>query len=148
MIKYHATFWTGLSLLVMILSYNMGLGGFHTPGPGFMPFLVGVLLLLTSFYLLGKSLLKKGITEETATEEQSKTNYRKIGLVLASLFFFALLLETLGYLIVTSLFFVLLFRSMGNRWRTVLVASAFVALVTYFGFTFFGVRFPSGILKF
>lgn len=146
--KYHSTFWTALSLFVVILSYNMGLGGFHTPGPGLMPFLLGVFLLLTSLYLLWKSLLKKVATEETATEEQSQTNYRKIGLVLASLFFFALLLEPLGYLIVTFLFFVLLFRSVGNRWRTVLMASAFTTLVTYFGFTFFGVRFPQGILKF
>jgi len=146
--KYHSTFWTALSLFVVILSYNMGLGGFHTPGPGLMPFLLGVFLLLTSLYLLWKSLLKKVATEETATEEQSQTNYQKIGLVLASLFFFALLLEPLGYLIVTFLFFVLLFRSVGNRWRTVLMASAFTTLVTYFGFTFFGVRFPKGILKF
>jgi putative tricarboxylic transport membrane protein len=146
--KYHATFWTGLSLFVMILSYNMGLGGFHTPGPGLMPFLLGVFLLLTSFFLLGKSLLKKASTEETAIEERSQTNYRKIGLVLASLFLFALLLETLGYLIVTFLIFVLMFRSIGNRWKTVLVASALTALVTYFGFTFLGVRFPQGILKF
>lgn len=141
-------FWIGLGLFVIVLSYRMGLGGLHTPGPGLMPFLIGVLFILTSFYLLGTSLLKKAETDETPCEEKGKTNYRKIGLVLGSLFLFAFLLETLGYLIVTSLFFILLFRSVGNRWRTVLVASALAVFITYFGFTFFGVKFPPGILKF
>ncbi len=140
-------FWIGLSLFVMVLSYKMGLGGFHTPGPGLMPFLLGALLFLTSFYLLGKSLSKKAGREETLCEEKGQINYRKIGLVLGSLFLFALLLETLGYVVVTSLFFVLLFRSVGNRWRTVLVASALAVFITYFGFTFLGVKFPLGILK-
>ena len=132
----------------MILSYKMGLGGFHTPGPGLMPFFIGALLFLTSFYLLGKSFLKKVETDKTTSEERGQINYRKIGLVLASLFLFALLLETLGYLVVTSLFFVLLFRSVGNRWRTVFVASALAVFITYFGFTFLGVKFPLGILRF
>jgi len=141
-------FWIGLSLFVIVLSYKMGLGGFHAPGPGLMPFLIGVFLLLTSFYLLIKSFLEKVETGQATSEEKSRINYRKIGLVLASLFLFALLLETLGYLVVTSLFFVLLFRSVGNRWRTVLVASALAVFITYFGFTFLGVKFPAGILRF
>jgi len=113
-----------------------------------MPFLIGALLFLTSFYLLGKFFLKKTETDKTTGEEKGQINYRKIGLVLASLFFFALLLETLGYLVVTSLFFILLFRSVGNRWRTVFVASVLAVFITYFGFTFLGVKFPLGILKF
>jgi putative tricarboxylic transport membrane protein len=141
-------FWIGLSLFVMVISYKMGLGEFHAPGPGLMPFLLGALLLITSFYLLGKSLLRKTERDETVSGEWDQANYRKIALVLASLFFFALLLETLGYLIVASLFFIFLFRSMGNRWRTVWMASALTVLVTFFGFTFFGVKFPLGILKF
>ena len=141
-------FWIGLSLFVMALSYQMGLGGFHSPGPGLMPFLLGALLFLTSFCLLARSLLKKVETNGTESKDQNRVNYRKIGLVLASLFFFALLLETLGYLVVASLFFIFLFRSMGNRWRTVWIASALTVLVTYFGFTFFGVKFPVGILRF
>ena len=141
-------FWIGLSLFVMVLSYRMGLGGFHAPGPGMMPFLIGVVLFLTSSYLLGKSLSKKAGREEILCEEKGETNYGKIGLVLGSLFLFAFLLETLGYVVVTSLFFVLLFRSIGNRWRTVFVASALAVFITYFGFTFLGVKFPLGILKF
>jgi putative tricarboxylic transport membrane protein len=141
-------FWIGLGLLVMGLSYKMGLGAFHAPGPGLMPFLLGALLLLPSFYILARSLLKKPETGKTIKAGRNQVNYAKIGLVLASLLFFAIFLERLGYVMVTSVFFVILFWSMGNSWKTVLVASASAVLATYFGFTFLGVKFPSGILKF
>jgi putative tricarboxylic transport membrane protein len=146
--KYHifpALFWIGLSLFVMVFSYRLGLEGFHHPGPGLMPFLLGLLLLPLSLYLLMGSLLKKREGDETGKGGEGQTDYGKIGLVLLALFVYALLLERLGFLITTSVFLLILFRSMGNRWITVLVASVLTVLTTYFVFTFFGVRFPTGI---
>lgn len=131
----------------MVFSYKLGLGRFHNPGPGLMPFIIGIFLLIVSFCPLMSSLFKKSGKDETANEGQRQTNFGKISLVLVSLFAYAFLLETLGYLIVTPLFFILLFRSMGNKWTTVLVASGLTVLVTYFVFTFFGVKFPAGILR-
>ena len=142
-----ALFWVGLSVFVMIFSYRMGLGGFHNPGPGLMPFLLGVFLLPISLYLLISPALRKGERDEAPEEEQSRTNYRQIGLILISLFVYAFLLERLGFLITTFIFLVLLFRSVGNRWRTVLAASTLTVLAAYFVFTFFGVRFPEGVLR-
>ena len=141
-------FWIGFGLLVMSLSYKLGLGGFHNPGPGFMPFLVGLLLFAISFYPLLKFLCKTG-GETNVEEKRSQANFKKIALVVGSLFAYALLLENLGYLITTSLLLFLLFSSMGSKkWWSTLMASVFTALVTYFGFTFLGVLFPAGIWKF
>ena len=142
-----ALFWVGLSVFVMIFSYRMGLGGFHNPGPGLMPFLLGVFLLPISLYLLIRSAFRKGEGIEAPNEEGGQTNYRQIGLILISLFVYAFLLERLGFLITTFIFLVLLFRSVGNRWITVLGASVVTVLAAYFVFTFFGVRFPQGILR-
>jgi putative tricarboxylic transport membrane protein len=147
--KYHiipTLFWMGLSLFVMIFSYRLGLRGFHNPGPGLAPFVLGLLLLLISLYVLIDALLKKGRGDETPGEGQSRTNYGKIGLVLVALFAYSFLLERLGFLMTTWIFLFLLFRSMGNRWITTLVASTSTVLATYLVFTFFGVRFPPGIL--
>jgi putative tricarboxylic transport membrane protein len=146
--KYHilpTLFWMGLSLFVMIFSYPLGLRGFHNPGPGLAPFVLGLLLLLISLYVLITSLVKKGRGDETPREGKSRTNYGKIGLVLVALFAYSFLLERLGFLMTTWIFLSLLFRSMGNRWITTLVASISTVLATYFVFTFFGVRFPPGI---
>ena len=147
--KYHiipTLFWVGLSLFVMTFSRRLGIRGFHNPGPGLTPFVLGLLLFLVSLYVLIISLLKKGGDDETPGEGQSRTNYGKIGLVLVALFAYAFLLERLGFLITTWIFLFLLFRSVGNRWVTALVASISTVLATYFVFTFFGVRFPPGIL--
>jgi putative tricarboxylic transport membrane protein len=143
---FPALFWVGLSLFVMIFSYRMSLGGFHNPGPGLMPFLLGLLLLPVSLYLLIRSVLGKGELDE-ALEEEGQANYRQMGIILIALFVYALFLERLGFLISTFLFLVLLFRGVGNRWITVLAASVSTALAAYFVFTFFGVRFPEGILR-
>jgi len=130
----------------MTFSRRLGIRGFHNPGPGLTPFVLGLLLFLVSLYVLIISLLKKGGDDETPGEGQSRTNYGKIGLVLVALFAYAFLLERLGFLITTWIFLFLLFRSVGNRWVTALVASISTVLATYFVFTFFGVRFPPGIL--
>jgi putative tricarboxylic transport membrane protein len=142
-----ALVWVGLSLFVMIFSYRMGLGGFHNPGPGLMPFLLGLFLFPISLYLLITSVLRKEEGVEAPQEGGGQTNYRQMGLILISLFVYAFLLEKLGFLITTFIFLVLLFRSVGNRWITVLAASVSTVLAAYFVFTFFGVRFPEGILR-
>jgi len=113
-----------------------------------MPFLVGLLLLVISFYPLVGSLPKKadGCKLE---KKRDQVNFKKIALVATSLFAYALLLEPLGYLITTWLLLFLLFSSMGSKkWGSALMASILTTLVTYFGFTFLGVLFPAGILKF
>ena len=140
-------FWIGLGIFVLIFSYNLGLGTFNNPDSGLMPFLLGVILVLLSLCNLIISLLRKAGEEETPKEGRGQTSYRKVGLVLVSLFTYSFILEKLGFVIVTWIFLFLLFRSMGNRWITTFIASTFTVLATYFVFTFFGVRFPPGILR-
>jgi len=146
---YLIVFWLALGIFVSAYSYlKLGLGKLHTPGPGMMPFLLGLLFSIISFYLLVNSLFKRSMEDKTITEEQGQINSRKVILVLASLFFYGLFLETLGFLIVTLITMTILFWTMGFvRWRSLGVASCLTVLVTYFLFTYLGVRFPAGILR-
>jgi putative tricarboxylic transport membrane protein len=142
-----AVFWILLSLFIMVLSYQLGLGGFNNPGPGLMPLLIGGLLLLISSYhltTLADTKQKKDLTPNT----NIKIDYKRIILVIISLFGYAILLEPLGYLITTCIILILLFRSMEPKWSVVLAGSILAALVTYFGFTQLGVVLPKGILDF
>jgi hypothetical protein len=149
-------FWIGLSLFVMFFSYRLGLEdktgleGVHNPGPGLMPFLVALALLLISLYLLIIPLLKKspqGEAMRMVKEEMKKPNYGKMILVLACLFGYAFLLEHLGYLVTTCLALLLLFKGMGVKWGSALFASLTTTLVTYFIFTYLGLLFPDGIIS-
>jgi putative tricarboxylic transport membrane protein len=148
-------FWIGLSFFVMVFSIKLGLEdktgleGVHNPGPGLMPFLTALLLLLISLYLLVSPLLKKTQNKaiETREKESRKPGYGKMLLVLGSLFGYALLLEPLGYLVTTSLALFLLFKTMGTKWGSAVFASLITTLVTYFVFTSLGLLFPDGIIS-
>jgi putative tricarboxylic transport membrane protein len=95
-----------------------------------------------------RSLLRKGDRKETLKKEQSTISFWRVGFVLLSLFVFALLLEKIGYLITSFLILTLLFRSTGSKgWRFALITSGVTALVTYFVFTYLGLRFPAGIFR-
>ncbi len=131
----------------MIFSYKLGLGRFSSPDSGLMSFLLGLILVLLSLYSLILSLLKKAGDNEPPKEGRGQRNYGKIALVLIALFTYSFIFEKLGFVITTWIFLFLLFRSMGNRWITTLIASVSTVLATYFLFTYFGVRFPPGIFR-
>jgi len=149
--KYHILpiiFWIGLSLFTAVLSYKLSLGGFHNPGPGLWPFILGILLFIISLYLLLRHLFRLGAKGETVKEEQGKISFGRIILVVALLFAYSLLLENLGYLIATFMLLSILSKSMGSKkWTSVLIGSVLTVLVTYFVFTSLGLRFPKGILQ-
>ena len=147
--KYHTiplAVWIALGLFVMLLSYRLGLGGLHNPGPGLMPFLLGFLLCATSFYILLASRQHKE-DRDGARDQSGQLRLGKLTIVLTSLFAYPLLLERLGYLVTTLLVLTILFRTMSNRWFSVIVASFLTVVISYLIFTYLGIRFPKGILK-
>jgi len=98
--KYHTIpdiFWIALSLFVMAVSHKYGLGRFHSPGPGLMPFLLGFVLLAISLYPLESSLFRNGERYKRVEEMESKLYFGKINLVLPSLFTYGFLLDKLAY---------------------------------------------------
>ncbi len=147
--KYHVLpliAWVVLGLFVMLASYRLGLGGLRNPGPGLMPFLLGLLLCLTSTYVLITFLAEKVDRGSTAAEGP-RPGFSRLCLVAGSLFVYSLLFETLGFIATTFIVLVVLFRSMQNRWLIVGLASVTTVVVSYALFTYLGVQFPKGILK-
>jgi len=130
----------------MGFAYQLGIGKLRSPGPGLMPFIVGGFLFLLSCFLLMVTLFRKAFREESV-EEQRGVNFRKLAIVVASLVLYGLLLERLGFLVVTFLLLFFLFWGMGIRRGSALVASLITVLATYFVFTYLGLRFPPGILR-
>jgi len=138
-------FLTLLSFFVLIMSPRLGLGSFHNPGPGFVPFLLGLALLMTSLYPIAMFFLTKKAAAEHPKKAQKSVDYKKMGYVLLALIGYTLALEGLGFVATTSIFLLIIFRGMGNKWITVFIGAAITAAATYFLFTSLGVRFPDGI---
>ena len=143
-------FWLALSFFLMIVSYHEGLGHLHKPGPGLAPLLMGALLLLLSFLNACFEFAARRSAKKSAdkpSEEQGKTNLKKIGIVFISLFLYALLLNILGFIISTFLLLLVMFCSLGVKKIRAAVVSLISTLASYFLFTYLGMRFPPGILR-
>jgi putative tricarboxylic transport membrane protein len=139
-------FWLVLGLFVVIYSYTLGLGKLINPGPGLLPFLLGLIfLILSSVRFITVMQLKE--TEEDR-EEKKKVEYWRIILIVAALLIWAFVLESLGFLIATFILMTLLYRAAGfNKWYVATFWGLVTVVVTYFVFTYLGVRFPPGILR-
>ncbi len=138
-------FWIGISAFAMIGAYKLGLGDFHDPGAGLMPFLIGAVLFLVSIPVVVKSAgrMKTVVAQRT---EPAKIDFAKLACVAVSLFAYCLLLGRLGYLISTTLLLLFLFKLAGSRqWLFAIAGAVLTAVITYFGFTFLGLRFPRGM---
>lgn len=142
--------WTALGILVMAGSYELNVGSFGRPGPGMAPFLAGGALFLLSVLLTAKSFRRRpvpGVPEDPAAPARIDTG--KIALLSGSVVAYALLLEKVGYLLMTFFLLLLLFRIGGHsRWRVILAGVLPAVLGTYVFFSLVGVSFPAGILGF
>jgi putative tricarboxylic transport membrane protein len=141
--------WIGLGVFVIAYSYRMGLGRFLEPGPGLMPFALGAVLCFLSLFKLALDLHSSKQTTQTKGPISKPKGIGKIVAVIAGLLAFAILLEPLGYLLTTFLVTTFLLKIAGYRkWLHALPYAAIITLVSYFGFTYLGTRFPQGILSF
>jgi putative tricarboxylic transport membrane protein len=147
--KYDLTirfFWLGLGLFVVIYSYALGLGKLIDPGPGLLPFLLGLIFLVLSAVRLVTVIQSRESGE--IEEEEKKTEYWRIILIVIALLIWAFVLESLGFLIGTFILMTLLYRAAGfTKWYTAVFWGLITVFVTYFIFTYLGVRFPPGILR-
>jgi putative tricarboxylic transport membrane protein len=139
-------FWLALGLFVVVYSYTLGLGKLINPGPGLLPFLLGLIFLILSSVRL-VTVIQSRETEE-AGEGKKKTEYWRIILIVVALLIWAFVLESLGFLIATFILMTLLYRAAGfTKWYMAVFWGFITVLVTYFVFTYLGVRFPPGILR-
>jgi putative tricarboxylic transport membrane protein len=119
-------FWLAIAIFFAVDSVmHLRLGTLHQPGPGFFPFWAGVVLALLSLMSLFGSLKKRDMLSLSGFKSP------KLLLVTGALLAYLLLLETLGFLIVTFLFLLLLFR-LGYRGWGVSAVLALTAAVASF----------------
>lgn len=142
-------FWLIFSAFVSYESYSLGLGTLHQPGPGFFFFWTGIVIAILSLIVIVIS-LKKRPSEEAQQPALGKKNLTKIVLVLISLLLYALLMERLGFLIVTLLFFIFLLGAIEKkRWSFAVLVSLIVTAVSYLVFEkALQSQLPKGLLDF
>lgn len=142
-------FWLCFAVLMIIQSYHLGLGTLHKPGPGFLFFWVNIILGIMSLVVFFQAWAgKKGEGPQPAIF--GRQNVSKIIFVLISLFFYALLMEPVGFIPVTLLLFIFLLGIIEKKkWYYALFVSILVTVISYLIFeTWLQSQLPKGLLEF
>lgn len=143
----------GLFLIIFISiplcygSIRLGIGTGINPGPGFMPFFAGLILLLMSAGMIIAS-LKKG--EKTENQKNVILISRGAIYILIALMLTGLVIEKIGFFVCAFLISVLVLRINGiSKWLVILLISALNCGAIYIFFNLLlQVRLPFGILQF
>jgi putative tricarboxylic transport membrane protein len=135
----------GVSVLILVQSFGLGIGDLKTPGPGFTSFLASSLALLLCLIVFVKEIVASTREDETKSPLSWKNLAKPAGAMMM-LMVFVLFLKAFGYLIACFfLMFGMLFIYSPKGWRTHIFVAIGVAVLTFFVFqTWLGVRFPSG----
>ena len=108
-------FWIGVGLFFALYGLKLRLGVLRNPGPGFLPLIMALIMIFLALIVLAKGIVRP-------EGPLKKLSWKRHTLAIASVFFYGLLLEAIGFLLST---FVLMFILFGllvegdNRWRRV-----------------------------
>lgn len=147
--RISGTFWLIFALVTIVKAYGLGLGNLSRPGPGFLFFWVGILLAIMSLAIIIKPTgVKQG--GEPYKPIFADINFTKIIKVLIAVFLYALLLESIGFVVVTALFFFFVLGVVEKKgWLFTILTSIFVTGLAYLIFqVWLQTQLPAGILEF
>jgi putative tricarboxylic transport membrane protein len=147
--RYSASFWFLLCVFLSYQSYKLGMGSLHEPGPGFVFFWTTVVVELLSLTVVIRSFIGKTKEEEKEGSPPVKGGVKKVIFVLIALFLYAVLLEWVGFIIVTLLLMIFLLRVVEKKpWWLTLVAGMTITGVAYLVFeTALQSHLPQGVLE-
>ena len=142
-----------LGVVVLFGTFGLSAGGGYSPvGPGFFPLVVaGGLLVFGLVFLVRTTVSPDAYLGEKAAAESAATHWPTVGLLLVVLVAYAFVLDPLGYVFATALFFPAAAYVLGGRRtrevvRNLVIGLAVGALI-FFGFTeLLEVRLPDGLL--
>ncbi|MFE9204147.1 tripartite tricarboxylate transporter TctB family protein [Micromonospora sp. NPDC007230] len=136
-----------LGVLMLAQTFNIKGGGFEPSGPRFMPFVVASLWTVLALIYLGQQVSRLVRRADNLPAERF-THMLGAAALVVLLVIYAYLLDPLGYVIATSLFFLGASRAMGSRqWFRDLIVAVALSLLVYLTFTrALGVHLPEGVL--
>jgi putative tricarboxylic transport membrane protein len=124
----------GLSITIGSLS-SLRIGTAHEPGPGLFPLIAGVSLSLFSCIILIKATFTRTSENKGLGELFVGLKWKDIGYVVAALLIYAAMLESIGFLLLTTLLLIYLFRAIEpQKWKLAIGLSILASLLSYLVF--------------
>ena len=143
-------FWALIGILFCIGGFHYGIRRSGIPGPGFLPFVTGIILVALSLILLISRFLDRGGRAGPKEEPMpGGLALSRILKVLGALCLYVLILEPLGFILTTFLFMIVLLRLEPRKWMFILLVS--IGATAFFFVLFkvlLRVPLPSGLLAY
>jgi len=140
------TFLLFVSILLCYGAIRLGIGETHNPGPGFFPFLAGLIIAVLSLVMIISSI------KERPNRNLQKSPLVTTGsaLILTVLLFFGFLVEKAGFFVCTFFATLLMLRANGvKRWSYLFFVAFLTCAAIFVVFNvLLEVRLPLGILEF
>ncbi len=145
--RYTSLIYAAFGLFIAFEGYRLELGTLRAPKPGFLVFWGGIALSILSLVLFIQTFLPQ--ETEKITIRRKDLQLRKVLKLTVSLFFYAIVLRWLGFLLSTFLLLLYLLKGLEpQRWRVALILSIVTTFLCYLVFgVFLELRFPEGILE-
>jgi putative tricarboxylic transport membrane protein len=136
-----------IGIVIAVESIRLRLGNFGKIDVGLIPFLISILIIsMSTLILLTTRSIRAGLIG--FRDLFSGIDLRSIVLITIYLAGYAVLLEILGYIVVTFIFLGLSLKTISPmKYKTMIITTLLVTLVSYFIFILaLDVQLPSGIL--
>jgi putative tricarboxylic transport membrane protein len=138
------------SLLYFLKGLGLQMGTPRNPGPGFIPVIIGILLVASTGFYWVRVFHPKGLGgEEKRTPEGERKNYAAILGITGCAVLFPLLLETLKFLVTTfAVSFLMLSLLKPKKWAFAFFLAAGMSVSSFLIFSrLLGVALPMGFLE-
>ena len=149
--KWSSLVWLGVGIFICAGSLMFSLGELHNPGPGFLSFFAGLVMVGLALVVHFQSRKRRPGTAKEKSEPiwADPQKGMKMVLTVAALLVYAAAMNYLGFLISTFLFLAFLLKVIEpQRWSVALLGSL-VSSAVFYGIFEFGLQsqLPKGILK-
>lgn len=138
-------FWFAAGAFIVYFSMEYDLGDHQTPGPGYIPLLTGLCMMLLAGILVFRDVRRD---RETLSSLFRGTNWLRVMSTIAVLLSYTILLPYIGFLIASVLLMYYLIRAAGSYRRAVAaVAAILFSACSYYVFAaLLEVALPVGLL--
>ena len=147
--KVSSVFWMALGMVMIYASYKLKLGTLTHPGPGFLPFLAGMILCCLSIVVFLKAGRRIDEKAKKLRELWAGMNWLSAAIVVVTLLVYALVFTHVGFLLSTIGLLTFLFRARERMGWFAAIGGALIA--SFVSFAVFAlwlkVQLPYGIIE-
>ena len=131
--KISSLVWLIGSIAIIAGSLVYSFGSWAHPGPAFLPLWCGIVMAALSLIVFIQAIRKdKAATEEKEESSFFTARWGKLVAALIILFAYAFLFETLGFVLVTFVFMLLVLKVVEpTKWSTALIVSVLTTAFSY-----------------